>query len=104
MGYVDASISEQVIASDWHTLTSQDLANPLDITELRGATTTPAWSFTMRSGNPPGGIVHCQNWTNGTSGVVLGSTGQPGEVNSDWTFSGAISCPNPRSLYCFQQA
>lgn len=99
------------IASDWADLTTcgldsgvcLDAAIRLD-EQRQLATTNPAWTNTRINGTSAGEITSCQNWSNGTSGVVRGDTGQPGEVDSTWTFASLNGCTNARSLYCFQQS
>jgi hypothetical protein len=100
------------IASDWADLTTCDpdtdvcLDAAISLDELhQSATTDQTWTNTRTNGVPFGQFSSCENWSNGTSGVVRGVTGQPGAVDATWTAFGFLDgCTNTRSLYCFQQS
>jgi len=103
MGY--ERVDEQIIASNWNTLTHQDLTNPVNITELGGTISvdTATWTHTRQNGTPDIFMTaSCQNWTAG-SNVAGGDTGRPEVVDREWTDSGADICVRALALYCFQQ-
>jgi hypothetical protein len=100
------------IANDWVDLTNCDvrtgacLAAAINVTELNQPLAVPVWTNTTTSGTMRDATVHCQNWTNGTtgSGYFGGSNCLNCSPSRTWTEAGPGNCFALLGLYCFQQS
>lgn len=88
------------VATGYASLTDGNLNNPIDRDEFGNPQFDYVWTNVDVGGMAQS--LSCLNWSSAASSDV-GGLGSTAEVNGGWTAAGAVSCNQPRRLYCFEQ-
>ena len=96
-------IDGQVVANGWEGLTSGQLQNPINITELNTVHNhSHVWTNTLSTGQiyQTSGNS-CYDWTSGFWSA--GATGDSSRIDQGWSSYGAQVCWRSGPIYCIEQ-